>query len=128
KTIEVPVRLSAASSLPVSVGYVTRSGTAVAGMDYQGTGGSVTFMPGERVKMVPVRVMAERFGGGDSTFRVVLTGAVNGTVGTNGGGFGRVAIRDGLGMARPTVTVSNATALAGDVETFAVKLSKPTTR
>jgi chitinase len=131
QTAFVPVTLSSASAMPVTVSYATMNGTALAGMDYQAKFGSVTFAAGETAKVIPVTVNAGT-GAGDKAFDVVLTGATGGTLASVGGGWehGRVAIRDGMGWwnVRPTLTVSSAGANAGDVERFNVTLSAPTTK
>ncbi len=41
------VRLSAASNDPVTVGFATTNGTAVAGSDFEATSGTLTFLPNE---------------------------------------------------------------------------------
>lgn len=50
------IRLSAQSDLPVSVHYATQDGSGVAGVDYDAASGTVTFAPGETVKVVPVKI------------------------------------------------------------------------
>jgi uncharacterized repeat protein (TIGR01451 family) len=45
-TISFPLWLSAASSIPISVGYATADGTAFSGQDYDATSGVVTISPG----------------------------------------------------------------------------------
>lgn len=51
------VTLSAASNNAVTVSYATAPGTAVPPSDFTPTSGTITFLPGERVKqvIVPVR-------------------------------------------------------------------------
>ena len=55
-TLSFPVTLSAAQSSPVTVDYSTTDGTALAGTDYDGTSGSLTFPAGTITETVPVTV------------------------------------------------------------------------
>lgn len=62
--VEVPVSLSPASPVPVSVTYATiaptGSGLATAGVDFVPVSGTLTFAPGETEKLVPVTVNGDR--------------------------------------------------------------------
>ena len=48
------VSLSGASGLPVTVHYATQDGTAVAGKDYVGTSGTLSFAPGQTQQTIQV--------------------------------------------------------------------------
>jgi hypothetical protein len=67
------VRLSNPSASPVTVAWVTSDGTAAAGSDFTGGGGTVTFAPGETVKTFTVPVTGDALGEGDETFSVDVT-------------------------------------------------------
>lgn len=62
-TVYVPVRLSFATTVPVTVSYATldtgAAGIATAGVDYVATSGTVTFAPGETSKIVAVTVIGD---------------------------------------------------------------------
>ncbi len=77
---ELPVSLSAATSLTVSVAYATSDGTAAAGSDYTTTTGTLTFAPGETLKMITVSVAGDAAFEDDETFQVTLSEPVNGTL------------------------------------------------
>ena len=57
---------------PVTVAYVTRDGTAVAGSDYTATSGILTFAAGETAKSVNVQVIGDTVKEPDETFYLVL--------------------------------------------------------
>src|SRR5262245_27421105 len=62
------VSLSAPSAQPVSVDYVTRDGSAVAGVDYTTSQGTVKFAPGETGKVVSVPVLDDNLQSGHLAF------------------------------------------------------------
>ena len=73
------IALDKTTTRPVSVRYRTTQpslvppGTALAGLDYTATQGTMTFAPGERVKEFTVPILADRLNDANETFRVVLT-------------------------------------------------------
>lgn len=67
------VTLSAASAVPVTVGFTTADGTATAGADYTATSGTLTFNPGETVKTVTVPLLADAQDEGAEAFFLNLT-------------------------------------------------------
>ncbi|MGE3310482.1 MAG: Calx-beta domain-containing protein, partial [Limisphaerales bacterium] len=69
-------RLSAPSSVPVSVRYATADATATAGSDYVARSGTVNFAPGITNQTVPVPVLGDAFSESDETFLLVLTDPV----------------------------------------------------
>ena len=69
------VVLSAASEDVVTVDFATADGTAVAGVDYAATSGTITFLPGETSKTFTVDVLSADFA--DKYFFVNLSGATN---------------------------------------------------
>jgi hypothetical protein len=70
--------LAQAQSLPVSVNYATQDGTALAGEDYVATNGTVTFAPGDLVKVISVAVTADAPPEADEIFYLNLSNPVNG--------------------------------------------------
>jgi ELWxxDGT repeat protein len=115
------VRLSEASTVPVTVAYATANGSASAGSDYQAASGSVTFAPGETSKSITVQVNGDRRGEADESFYVDLGVATNATV-VDGRGVGTV--RDD----EPRVSISDVTRAEGKkgqttLFTFTVTLS-----
>ncbi|OYV06566.1 MAG: hypothetical protein CFE26_05615, partial [Verrucomicrobiales bacterium VVV1] len=52
-TADIAVALSAAQATPVTINYAVTGGTATIGTDYSISSGTLTFAPGETVKLVP---------------------------------------------------------------------------
>lgn len=71
------LRLAQTQSAPVSVDFATQDGTALAGSDYVATNGTVTFAPGELVKVVQVAVIADAPPEPDEIFFLNLSNPVN---------------------------------------------------
>jgi hypothetical protein len=65
--------LSAPSAVPVTVGYRTADGTAVAGSDYTATSGTVTFAPGVTKAEVSVPVIGDAATESSETLSLVLS-------------------------------------------------------
>jgi plastocyanin len=74
------VRLSAASAQSVQVSFRTANGTARRRSDYRARSGTVTFAPGETLRRVVVRVVADRRNERNETFWLVLSGPVAATL------------------------------------------------
>ena len=72
-TVLVPVTLSAPAAGPVTVNYTTQDGTALAGLDYVATGGTLTFAAGETSKIIEVTINGDTQFEGNETFRVLLS-------------------------------------------------------
>jgi glucose/arabinose dehydrogenase/sugar lactone lactonase YvrE len=66
------VTLSAASQNALTFHYMTVDGDAVAGADYQGTSGTVTFEPGETRQTLAVPVLNDGDAEGAETFAVMV--------------------------------------------------------
>ena len=60
KNALVTVSLSSAYDQPVTVGYETGDGTAIAGGDYLATSGTITFAPGQTSKQIAVSILGDR--------------------------------------------------------------------
>jgi hypothetical protein len=79
------VTLSAVPDEAVTVEFATADGTAVAGVDYANTSGTLTFAPGETSKTITVELLNPDFA--DKYFYVNVVGATN------------ASVADGQGMA-----------------------------
>jgi probable HAF family extracellular repeat protein len=115
------VRLSAASSQPVTVAYSTANGTATAGTDYQPASGTVAFAAGQTSTTIVVAVNGDRAGEPNETLLVTLAQASGGAVIADGQGV--VTIVDD----EPRITLSDVSKNEGDSGTtpfvFTVSLS-----
>jgi thermitase len=89
------ISLDRTSDKVVTVQYRTTQpvlvpvGTALAGVDYVATSGTLTFRPGERSKEITVSILADKVADDGETFHLVLTAPTNaelagGTAGTGG--------------------------------------------
>jgi uncharacterized repeat protein (TIGR01451 family) len=74
------VSLSAASTQSVKVNYATVDGTARLGSDYQIAVGTLTFLPGETVKPLTIKIIADLVAETTESLGVVLNGVVNATL------------------------------------------------
>lgn len=81
-TLSFTVSLSAATPLPVTVGYSTANGSATAGADFTSATGTLSFKPGETSKTIQVTVIGDTSFEPDETFTVTLSNPVNATIGT----------------------------------------------
>ena len=79
------VKLSAAATATVTVGFGTADGTANAGADYTRTTGSLTFAAGQTTKTVSVPVIGDGSYEPDETFAVILSNPVGATIADNQG-------------------------------------------
>lgn len=79
-TLSFPVALSASTTQAVTVGYTTADGSAAAPSDYTTAGGTLTFSPGEKVKAIEVRVVADLVIEQTETFTVTISSPVNATI------------------------------------------------
>jgi Calx-beta domain-containing protein len=93
-TATFQVNLSAPSTQPVTVTFITANGTANAGTDYVGTSGTITFDPGGTTKTITVVVEGNNTLELDKTFVVNLTSATTGFI-ADGHGVGTIVNDDG---------------------------------
>jgi probable HAF family extracellular repeat protein len=100
------VSLSAANTVPVTVNYATADGAASAGSDYQATGGTLTFAPGQTSKTIAVSVIGDRLPEPNETFTGNLSGATNGTI-ASGQGLGTILDDE------PRISISDVTKYEG---------------
>jgi TolB-like protein len=78
----IEVSLSETSGQPATVEYMVRGGTAVAGTDFEGEGGTVTFAPGEIRKTINIDIISKAVHDDDKTFDVILKNPVNTVLGS----------------------------------------------
>jgi hypothetical protein len=106
------VSLSAASGQTVTVNFATANGSAVAGSDYTGSTGVLTYAPGEVSKQVSVVTLNDALDEPASeTFTVTLSNPVNATIAA-GQGTATGTINDN--DEPPAISISDAT-VAADV-------------
>ena len=79
-TASFTVTLSSASLNPVTVQYATTDMTAIAGTDYQGAAGLVTFAPGQTTQTINVTVLPESTSGPSKQFALKLSNPTNSTL------------------------------------------------
>jgi hypothetical protein len=77
----VEVSLSAAVSVPVRISFSTLAGSATEGEDYEKTSGVVEFAPGETSHSIELHIVGDTLPEPDESFAVVLSDAVNATIG-----------------------------------------------
>ena len=88
------VWLSPVSTGTVTVNYATANGTAIAGADYGAVSGTLTFAPGESLKVVTVPVIGDATPEVDETFFVNLSSPSGATI-QDGQGQGTIQNNDG---------------------------------
>ena len=131
-TATFTVSLSSASGLTVKVDYATSNGTALAGLDFTGVAGTLTFAAGVTSQTVTVPILNDAIFENSESFFVLLSNGVNagiaddtgmGTIRDNGTGAG------GTDNDTPTLSVSNVSVTEGtDTHAvFAVSLSNIST-
>ena len=117
------VSLSAVSGRDVTLAFVTANGTAVAGLDYTTTSGTLTIPAGASSATLAVPVKGDTLDETDETFFVNLSTPVNATLAD---GQGRATILDDDGPAIAIGDVSVTEGNAGTVDAvFSVTLSAP---
>ncbi|MSU20156.1 MAG: hypothetical protein EXS30_02025, partial [Pedosphaera sp.] len=116
------VRLSAVSSQTVTATFTTVDGSAVAGLDYVQTAGSLTVLPGTLTNVIQVPIIADAFHETNETFEVRLSEVKNARL-TDGLGLGTIIDDD----VQPTLTISDVVIAEGNSgrtnAAFVVRLS-----
>jgi hypothetical protein len=74
------IHLNSASGLPVTVAYSTADVTAIAGIDYVATSGTVTFNPGETAKTITIPIIGSNVSKGTRIFTVTIGSVTNATI------------------------------------------------
>lgn len=93
RTAEFDVTLSASSGAPASVAWTTADDTAIAGIDYVGDAGIVSFSPGDVSETVSVTVNGDTVDEPAETFEVHLS-APSGAVVADGTAVGTILDND----------------------------------
>ena len=106
----VTVTLSQTSAAPVTVSYTTVDGTALAGADYTGQVGTVTFAPGQTSRRILLATNDDSLVEGNETLSVQLSGPTGGATIASGNAVVTIVDDD---TARQ-VTITNASAVEGD--------------
>lgn len=83
RTVQIPVTLSAASLLPITVSFAVTPGTATAGSDYIAppTGAKVTFAAGQTTQWIPLSIVGNAVANADKTLTLTLSAPANATLG-----------------------------------------------
>ncbi|WP_422928452.1 beta strand repeat-containing protein [Singulisphaera sp. PoT] len=102
------VSLDAPATGAITINYATADGTAQAGVDYQATSGTLTFLPGETSKTVTVLAIQDSLNEQDETFTLNLSNAPAGTTIARGQGVATLR-NDDLDLALNSVKVSGHT-------------------
>ena len=107
-TVDVPVILGGplgeASATPITVGFTTADGTAVAGSDYTTTSGTLTFAPGETVKNVPVVITNDTTAEGSERFKLTLNNPSGASI-VHGTGTVVIGASDAGQASKPLISV-----------------------
>ena len=82
--ITAAVNLSGESERTLTVNYATGDGTALAGSDYTAAAGTLIFAPSETSKPVAVTILDDAADELEETLKVILSGPVNGELGSPG--------------------------------------------
>jgi hypothetical protein len=110
---DFPVTLSAPMPVPVTVSYATREGDALAPADFTATSGTLTFMPGETRRAVPVGITDDRAGENAERFTFVLSDPVGASL-SRATGSGTIVDDDALPVRRvPSITMTLKRTLTG---------------
>ncbi len=124
------VKLSQATTVPVTVNYATGNGTATAGSDYTQKTGTVTFAAGETSKTITVAVTGDTAVEANETLAVTLSGASGGTI-ADGSATGTITNDDTAAPVVPAISIDDAAINEGNAGSsqlsFTVKLSQATT-
>jgi serralysin len=109
KQAEFLVSLDSASGQTVTVDYRTADSTAVAGSDYQGKTGTLTFQPGQQTKKIRVPVFGDREIENDEFFWVNLNNATDADI-EREWALAKIEDNDSL----PSISIRNAAVTEGN--------------
>ena len=130
-TATFTVSLDRSAGVPVSVNYATADGTALAGVDYTATSGTLTFAPGQTSRTITVSIANDGTYEGAENFSVNLSAASNATIAV-ASGLGTI-LDDGTGSGgtdddRPQLTIGDIMVPeSAGFAVFTASLSHPST-
>ena len=117
--IEFDVVLDKASTVPITVDWETRAGSAEADVDYTAASGTLTFAPGDTKKTITVAIIDDDLLEGLDEFTVRLSGTDDALVTLGRSSVaGRIIDRDGA-----TITVAEETTVDEDAGTVTLTLT-----
>ena len=122
-SVRLTVRLSAASSGTVTVGYATADGTARAGSDYASTSGTLRFSAGDTRESIRIPITADTVDEPAETFRVTLSSPSNATLGSPS--RTTVTITDDDDAPSVSLSLSASSIAEGESATVTAHLSHP---
>lgn len=108
------VTLSGPYTEAVTVNYATQDGTASAGSDYSAVAGTLTFLPGETRKIIPVGVHGDKWYEASETFTLNLSDATGVAI-VRGTATGAIYNDD----AAPRLSIGKVSLAEGDAATTA---------
>ncbi|WP_016951078.1 Calx-beta domain-containing protein [Anabaena sp. PCC 7108] len=82
QNVSYTVTLSDTSTQTITVQYATSNGTAIAGSDYTGKTGTLTFNPGVTSQVINIPIVNNFINEADETFTLSLTSPTNASLGT----------------------------------------------
>ncbi|WP_016951150.1 Calx-beta domain-containing protein [Anabaena sp. PCC 7108] len=82
QSVAYTVTLSDTSNQTITVQYATSNGTAIAGSDYTGTTGTLTFNPGVTTQVINIPILNDSINEANETFTLTLTSPTNASLGT----------------------------------------------
>ena len=89
----------------ITVDYATADGSAVAGSDFVGKSGTLTFAPGESVKTVSVNLIDDALNEGLEHFALNLSNATNASI-MHGSAMARIGANDAASVSQPILNVA----------------------
>jgi CSLREA domain-containing protein len=96
KVLTFPISLSAPSGQIVKVNFATANGIARSASDYVAKNGTLTFSPGVTTQTISININGDTLVEADETFYVILSNAVNASIG-RGRGMGTIINDDNSG-------------------------------
>jgi hypothetical protein len=115
-TKTVTFTVSATGGAAFTVGFATANGTAMAGVDYVATSGTLSFAVGEISKTISVTINGDATFEPDETFFLNLANASNGVTITDGQGFATIGNDDPVPVSE-TISVGDVTVTEGNAGT-----------
>ncbi len=112
-TANIPLTLSAASAVPVTIDFAITGGSATGGIDYGVISGSLTFDPGQTTRDIPLTIIDDLFHEPPQTVVIGIRNPSNGSIGTSSH---TLTIHDNDNP--PPVTVGFAAAASSGGENF----------